>query len=110
MLFAVSPKRSTRSSAWPCSSSGTLLSAIRHSRRASRLTKKSLILGILSRSAFDRFQPPLDIQQHPTGVGDRFHRLDDQVPRHLIEEPPDIQIDDPVVLPAPTPAHPDRFL
>jgi len=30
------------------------------------------------------------------------------MPRHLVEEPLDIQIDDPVVLPAPLPTHPDR--
>ena len=27
-------------------------------------------------------EPPLHIQQHPAGVGDRLHRFDDQVPRH----------------------------
>ena len=49
-------------------------------------------------------KPPLDIQQHPADVGDRLHRFDDQVPRHLIEELLDIEIDHPVVLPAPLPA------
>src|SRR2546425_7508914 len=43
MLFAVSPKVSTRSNAWPGSSSGTSDSAIRHWRRSARLTKKSVI-------------------------------------------------------------------
>src|SRR5271155_1424419 len=43
MLLAVSPKLLTRSSAWPGAGSGSLDSAIRHSRRLSRLTRKSLI-------------------------------------------------------------------
>src|SRR5919198_2416108 len=41
MLFAVSPNLSTRSSACPGSSPGTSESAMRDSRRSSRLTRKS---------------------------------------------------------------------
>src|SRR6266542_4880365 len=48
MLFAVSPKVSTRSSACPGSSSGTSDSATRHSRSSSRFTRKSVIDGSLS--------------------------------------------------------------
>ena len=40
----------------------------------------------------------------PTGVGVRLHRLDDQVPRHAVEELLDVQIDHPVVLPTALPA------
>ena len=45
-------------------------------------------------------QPPPHIQHHPDGVGVRFHRLDEQVPRHAVEELLDVQLDHPVPLPA----------
>ena len=48
-------------------------------------------------------QPPLHIQQHPATVGDRLDRPDYEVPRHGVEELLDIQVDDPVELPAPAP-------
>jgi hypothetical protein len=38
-------------------------------------------------------EPPLDIQQHPGGVGDRRDRFDHEVPRHLVEELLDVEID-----------------
>ena len=50
-------------------------------------------------------KPPLHVQQHPGGVGDRLHRLCDEVPRHGVEELLDVEIDHPVVFPAPLPAH-----
>ena len=55
-------------------------------------------------------KPPLHIQQHPAAVGDRLHRFDDEVPRHLVEELLDIEIDHPVVLPAPLPAGRERLM
>jgi hypothetical protein len=42
-LFAVSPNSSTRSTAWPGSTSGTVDSMTRQSLRSLRLTRKSLI-------------------------------------------------------------------
>ena len=51
-----------------------------------------------------RFEPAFDIQQHPRQVAHRAHRLDHQIPRHAVEERPDIEIDHPVVLPAAHPA------
>ena len=55
-----------------------------------------------------RGEPPPHVEQHPRGVGVCLHRFDDEVPRHGVEERPDVQIDHPVVLPAPLPAGPDR--
>jgi hypothetical protein len=55
-------------------------------------------------------QPPLDIQQHPAGIGDRRGRLGHEVPRHLVEELLDVEIDRPVVLPAPLPACRERVM
>jgi hypothetical protein len=37
-----------------------------------------------------------------------LHRFDDEIPRHRVEERPDVDVDHPVVLPAPLPAGPDR--
>ncbi len=51
-------------------------------------------------------QPPPHVQHHPAGfvAGVMFHRLEDQVPPHAVEELPDVQINHPVVLPAALPA------
>src|SRR5271163_3812092 len=68
MLFDVSPKLSTLSSAWPGSSSRALDSAIRHSRRSPRLTKKSLTGGMLPRLASRRWRGL---------VSERMAQLDD---------------------------------
>jgi site-specific DNA recombinase len=54
-------------------------------------------------------KPPLHIQQHPGSTTDSLHRLDDEIPRHRVEELLDIQINDPVLLPAPPPAYPHRI-
>ena len=55
-------------------------------------------------------QPPLHVQQHPAAVGDRPHRFDHEVPRNGVEELLDVEIDHPVVLPAPLPARPERLM
>jgi site-specific DNA recombinase len=76
---------------------------LRSHRRSLRSSPSSLdngAVGKLQRSG----KPPLYIQQNPAGIGDGLHRLDDQVPGHGIEELLDIQVDNPVVLPAPLPA------
>src|SRR5664279_2387576 len=54
-------------------------------------------------------QPPLHIQHYPAGLGVLLDGLDDQVPPDAVEEPPDVQIDHPVVLPATIPAGSDRI-
>src|SRR5215211_2830136 len=46
----------------------------------------------------------------PAAVGDRPDRLGHEVPRHLIEELLDVEIDHPVVLPAPRPTRRDRVM
>jgi hypothetical protein len=56
----------------------------RRDRRPLRSSSAALLKGavrVLERGS----KPPLDIQQHPAGVGDRLHRPDDEVPRHLVE-------------------------
>jgi hypothetical protein len=55
-------------------------------------------------------QPPLDMQQHPAAVGDRLDRFSHEVPRHLVEELLDVEIDHPVVLPAPLLACRERIV
>ena len=54
-------------------------------------------------------KPPPHVEQDPGGVDDRLHRLDHEVPRHCVEELGDIEVDDPVLPPAPLPADPDRI-
>jgi hypothetical protein len=82
---------------------------VRQDRRDRRPLRSSLAarlkgpVWVLERGG----QPPLDIPQHPAGVGDR---LDHEVPRHLLEERPDVEIDHPVVVPAPLPACRDRVV
>lgn len=49
-------------------------------------------------------EPPLDVQHHPWQIGVRLYRLDDQVPPDAAGKPFDIQINDPVLLPASFPA------
>jgi hypothetical protein len=49
-------------------------------------------------------EPPLNIQDHPNGIGVSFHGLDDEVPPDAIEELLDVEIDHPVLLPTPFPA------
>ena len=81
----------------------------RRDRRSLRGSLGSLLkgaVGVLERGR----QPPLDIQQHPASVGDRLHRPEHEVPRHLIEELLDVEIDHPVVLPAPLPACRERLM
>src|SRR5215216_1188808 len=85
---------------------------VRQDRRDGRPLRSSLAallkgaVWVLERGS----EPPLDIQQHPAGVGDRPHRPDHEIPRHLIEELLDIKIDHPVVLEAPLPAHRERIM
>jgi len=74
-------------------------------RRSSRALNQDAV-RVLQR----RCQPPLDIQQHPGAVGHRLHRADDEVPRHLVEELLDVEIDRPVELPAPLPACRERVV
>src|SRR3954452_15962426 len=81
----------------------------RRDRRPLRSSLAALLKGavrVLERGS----EPPLDIQQHPGGVGDRLDRLDHEIPRHLIEELLDVEIDHPVVLEAPLPAHRERIM
>ena len=81
----------------------------RRDRRPLRSSLASLLKGavrVLERGG----QPPLHIQQHPAGVGDRLDRLDHEVPRHLVEELLDVEIDHPVVLPAPLPTCRERLM
>src|ERR1700709_2565512 len=76
MLLAVRPKLSTRSSAWPGSSSGSTDSATRHSRRSSRLTRKSLIpRGMVSGFA-GRVEPALE-QRAEVAPGDFLGERDE---------------------------------
>jgi site-specific DNA recombinase len=53
-------------------------------------------------------KPPLDIQHHPRDVGVGLHGLDHESVIDTVEELLNIQIDDPVGLPAPLPTCPDR--
>src|SRR5450755_566549 len=81
----------------------------RRDRRPLRGSSAALLkgpVGMLQR----RVQPPFHAEQHPAAVGDRLDRPDDQVPRHLIEELLDVQIDRPVELPAPLPAYRNRIM
>jgi hypothetical protein len=55
-------------------------------------------------------QPPLDIEEHPWVLGVLTHSLHQQVPREVVEEAFDIQIERPVILPAPLPALPNRVV
>jgi hypothetical protein len=48
-----------------------------------------------------RNQPPLHIQQHPLLVGVGLDRLDDEPMLDRVEEFLDVQIQQPVLLPAP---------
>ena len=63
-------------------------------------------LGVLERGS----QPPPHIQLHPASVGDHPHRTEHEVPRQRIEELLDVEIDHPVVLPAPLPACRERVV
>src|SRR5262249_48498085 len=62
-----------------------------------------------SRSLKRRFHPPLNIHQPPRSGGNRPPRLNHEVPRPRIEELSHIKIDDPVLPPAPPPAHRNRL-
>ena len=62
----------------------------RRSLRSSFVTLHKTAVWGLQRGS----KPPLHIQQHPGGVTDSLYRLDDEIPRHRVEEFPDIQIDD----------------
>jgi Recombinase/Recombinase zinc beta ribbon domain len=53
-------------------------------------------------------EPPRHIQHHPTLVGVGRHRLDHETVINGVEEPLDVKIKDPVLLPAPRPARADR--
>ena len=85
---------------------------VHQDRRNRRPLRSSLVpldkdaVRVLQRGS----EPPLHIQQHPAAVGDRLHRLDDEVPRHFVEELLDVEIDRPVVLPAPLPACLERVM
>src|ERR1035441_8598341 len=57
-----------------------------------------------------RFQPPPDRQQHPATVSNRLDRTNHELPRDGVKELLDIEIDHPVILPAPLPAYPDRVV
>jgi hypothetical protein len=81
----------------------------RRDRRPLRSSSAAL-LKRSRRSHERRSQPPLHIQQHPTGVRDRLYRPEHEIPRHLIEELLGIEIDHPVVLPAPLPACRERVM
>jgi len=74
-----------------------------------RCSLASLLKGA-TRVLERRGKPPLDIQQRPAGVGYRLDRPDHEVPRHLVEELLDVEIDHPVVLPAPLPACRERLM
>ena len=54
-------------------------------------------------------QPALHIQLHPPQIGVMGHRLTDRLVGHVVEEPLDIQIDCPGLLPTPLPACRDRI-
>ena len=54
-------------------------------------------------------KPPRHVQDHPRQRDMLLHRLDDQVPADAVEEPGHVQVNDPVILPAAFPAHPDRI-
>ena len=56
----------------------------RRDRRALRSSSAALLKGPV-RMLQRRVQPPFHIEQHPAAVGNRLHRFDDQVPRHLVE-------------------------
>ena len=81
----------------------------RRDRRPLRSSPAALFKGPV-RMLQRRMQPPFHVEQHPPAVGDRLHRPDDQVPRHLVEELLDVQVDRPVVLPAPLPAYRKRVM
>jgi hypothetical protein len=57
-----------------------------------------------------RHKPPLDVQQDPPPVGVDVlgHRPNNQLVVQAVEEGLDVQVDDPVRLPAALPAHPHR--
>ena len=77
-------------------------------RRPLRSSLASLLKGAIGMPG--RGQPPLDVQRHPAGVGDRLDRPEHEVPRHLVEELLDVEIDHPVVLPAPLSACRERLV
>ena len=85
---------------------------VRQDRRNRRPLRGSLVSlhKRAVRALQRRFQPPLDVQQHPAAVGDRLHRTNHELPGHGVEELLDVEIDHPVVLPAPLPAYPDRVV
>jgi len=68
-------------------------------RRPLRGTALSLRNGAVGQ-LYRCLKPPLHIQHHPTLVGVRLDRFDDEVPRNAVEELLNIEIDHPVVLPA----------
>ena len=81
----------------------------RRNRRPLRSSLGPLLKGTVG--AFERgSQPPLHIQQRPAAIGNRPNRFDHEVPRNRVEELLDVEIDHPVVLPAPLPARRQRLM
>ena len=56
------------------------------------------------------FQAALHIKQNPFLIRVMRHRLQHQVPRHGVKESFNVQVNNPVVLPAPFPAYPQRIV
>ena len=55
-----------------------------------------------------RFEPTLDVQEHPRAVRVLTDRVHHQGVIDVVEEPPDVQVHDPIVTPAAPPAGADR--
>src|SRR5262249_22673360 len=55
------------------------------------------------------FQPPLNIQQHPTTVCVLPHRAHGERPVEIVEKAADVEVDDPVEAPAPLASDSNRL-
>ena len=56
------------------------------------------------------FEPPFDVEQHPTLVGVVSDRLHEQIMANAVEEGPDIEIEHPVLVPTTLTSHGQRVM
>ena len=56
------------------------------------------------------FEPPFDVEQHPTLVGVVSDRLHEQIMANAVEEGPDIEIEHPVLVPTTLASHGQRVM
>ena len=77
--------------------------------RALRRSSRPFDQGAL-RHAHGRFQPPLQVEEHPFAVGVPAHGLHQKAPIDFIEEAFDIKVEHPIVAPTTASGHGQRIM